>query len=87
MKWWYEQTLWETDEMDAVFGVLHDGSNYLSETINLLPQRLQAGHVIIHVYCSHISTWVSLKNSEKEKMQSFILNWKVKKQNWQMAEV
>lgn len=69
--------------MYAVFGALHDWSNCLSKTVNLLPERFQTGHVIVKVYCGHVGTWVSLKNKCVEKRRCRV-SFRTEKRNTEL---
>lgn len=53
--------------MDAIGGLLHNGLDGSPEALDLPPQRLQAGQVVIHVDHHHLSAWMYLRAKEEKK--------------------
>lgn len=46
--------------MDAIRGLLHDGFDGLPEALDLPPQWLQTGHVVVQVDRRHLRAWMHL---------------------------
>lgn len=61
--------------MDAIRSVLHDGVDGLPEALDLLPQGLQTGHVVVQVDRRHLRARVHLGEGFKNKKKKRGTEW------------
>lgn len=61
--------------MDAIRSVLHDGVDGLPEALDLLPQWLQTGHVVVQVDRRHLRARVHLGEGFKKKKKKRGTEW------------